>query len=220
MSIAFHVIATGSTGNAVVLNDFILIDCGVSYKALEPYVQKLKLVLLTHIHGDHFRASTIRTLAANRPKLRFAGCRWMVRPLVLAGVRPENIDVLEVGTLYAYGLCNVIPVMLYHDVQNCGYKIHIGGKKAIYATDTGNLDGISARNYDLYLLEANYGEQEIKDRIAAKKEAGEYIYEKRVLRFHLSKDACDNFIYKNIGPNGQYVYLHGHERTNDEGQDS
>lgn len=210
MGVPFQVIATGSTGNAVIVNDFVLIDCGVSYKALEPYVRKLRLVLLTHIHGDHFRIPTIRNLAANRPKLRFAAPRWLTRPLVLAGVKPENIDILEAGTMYAYGLCNVIPVMLYHDVPNCGYKIHFGGKKVFYATDTGNLNGITAKHYDLYLIEANYGQNEIQARIDEKKESGEYIYERRVLEYHLSKEDCDNFIYKNIGPNSEYVYLHEH----------
>lgn len=33
----FDVIATGSNGNAVVLNKNILIDCGVSWKAIKPY---------------------------------------------------------------------------------------------------------------------------------------------------------------------------------------
>ena len=219
MGVPFQVISTGSAGNAVVVNDFVLIDCGVPYKALEPYVQKLKLVLLTHIHGDHFRIPTIRNLAASRPKLRFAACRWLTRPLALAGVKPENIDVLEPGTMYAYGLCNVIPVALSHDVPNCGYKLHFGGRKVFYATDTGNLNGITARNYDLYLVEANYSEPEIKARIEAKKEAGEFVYEYRVLRFHLSKEACENFVYKNIGPGGEYVFLHGHEEAPDESED-
>ena len=50
----FDEIATGSTGNAVVINDSILIDCGVPFKALEPVMKELKLVLLTQVHGDHF----------------------------------------------------------------------------------------------------------------------------------------------------------------------
>ena len=47
----FEVVATGSKGNAVIINDEILIDCGVAFKKIEPYVKKLKLVLLTHVHS-------------------------------------------------------------------------------------------------------------------------------------------------------------------------
>ena len=59
----FKMISTGSKGNAVILNDEILIDCGVPYKAIKPYVKGLKLVLLTHQHSDHFKPETIRKLA-------------------------------------------------------------------------------------------------------------------------------------------------------------
>ena len=45
------VISTGSKGNAVLLNDEILIDCGVPFRELEPYCKGLRLVLLTHVHG-------------------------------------------------------------------------------------------------------------------------------------------------------------------------
>ncbi len=47
----YEVVATGSTGNAVILNDQILIDIGVPFKKIEPYMKNLKLVLLTHIHS-------------------------------------------------------------------------------------------------------------------------------------------------------------------------
>jgi len=45
-----EVVQTGSKGNAVLV-DNILIDCGVSFKKLSPYVRRLKLVLLTHVHS-------------------------------------------------------------------------------------------------------------------------------------------------------------------------
>lgn len=50
----YNIISTGSKGNAVVINDRILIDIGVPFKALEPVKKDLRLVLLTHQHSDHF----------------------------------------------------------------------------------------------------------------------------------------------------------------------
>ena len=47
-------------------------------------------------------------------------------------------------------------------------------------------------------------------RLSEKKANGEVVYERRVLGTHLSKAKCDDFIYQNIGPTGEYVYLHGH----------
>lgn len=210
MSVPYHVISTGSKGNAVVINDFILVDCGVPYKTIKPFTPKLKLVLLTHIHSDHFRPSTLRTLARERPTLRFACCSWLASDLVAAGVPAKNIDILEIGVMYGYGICNVIPVALVHNVPNCGYKIHFPIGKVFYATDTNNLNGISARNYDLYMVEANHEEETILKKITDKKAAGEYAYEVHAMRNHLSKEKCDDFIYRNIGPGGEYVYLHCH----------
>ena len=131
--VKYNIISTGSDGNATILEDFVLVDCGVPYKALEPYVPKLKLVLLTHIHSDHFQKRTIKRLASERPTLRFGCCRWLVPPLIAAGVPERQIDVLTPRTLYGYGLCNVIPVMLAHNVPNCGYKVHFPSGKVIYA---------------------------------------------------------------------------------------
>lgn len=218
MGIRYHIVSTGSKGNAVVINDIVLIDCGVPFKALEPFYRSLKLVLLTHIHGDHFNRSTIRRLARERPTLRFGCCRWLVEPLLSIGVSTSNIDVLDFGIMYGYGLFNVIPVPLVHDVPNCGYKIHFPSGKLFYATDTNSLNGITANHYDLYMIEANFEEDVIREKIAAKKAAGEYAYERRVLRTHLSKEKADDFIYRNIGPNSKYVYLHCH--VDEEGEEA
>lgn len=208
--IPFNIISTGSEGNATVISNSILIDCGVPFKSLSDYYKDLKLVLLTHIHTDHFNKTCIKKLSLERPTLRFGCCKWLVKDLIDCGVSKTNIDVFEFNTIYNYGICNVIPVSLVHDVPNCGYKIHFPYGKVIYATDTNNLNGITALNYDLYLIEANYEDEDIQKKITEKKIAGEYIYEKRVIRTHLSKAKCDDFIYRNIGSNGQYVYMHCH----------
>lgn len=212
--INFNIISTGSQGNAVVLNDIILIDCGVPFKALSEFYKDLKIVLLTHIHSDHFKKSTITRLAIERPTLRFACCEWLVHDLVLCGVEKRNIDVLEIGKIYDYKAFKVSPVKLYHDVPNCGYRLFFGKEKAFYATDTSKLDGITAKDYDLYMVEANHEEEEINNRISEKKANAEYAYEIRARKNHLSKEQCDAWIYENIG-NGEYVYLHQHqERKN------
>ena len=219
--IDYNIISTGSQGNAVIINDVILIDCGVPFKLLKPYYKALKIVLLTHIHSDHFNKTAIKNLARERPTLRFACCRWLVEALIQCGVAKTNIDVLEFDKMYGYGICNIIPIPLVHNVPNCGYKLHFkSGGKMIYATDTNNLNGITARNYDLYMIEANYEDEDINDKIRRKKENGEYAYEVQVLKNHLSKAKCDDFIYKNIGSNGTYIYMHCHKDGDSDDNDS
>ncbi len=208
--ISYTIISSGSSGNAVVINKHVLVDCGVSFTLLQQFYKDLKIVLLTHIHSDHFKKKTIKKLSQERPTLRFACGKWLVSAVVDCGVPKENIDVLDFDIMYNYGICNIIPIPLVHNVPNCGYKIHFPTGKVIYATDTNNLNGITARDYDLYLIEANYEDDEIQERLRAKKENGEYAYELSVLKNHLSRAKCDDFIYRNIGENGEYVYMHCH----------
>ena len=40
----YKIIATGSTGNAVVINNYMLIDCGVSLRSLSKVKKDLKIV--------------------------------------------------------------------------------------------------------------------------------------------------------------------------------
>ena len=69
----YNILATGSSGNAIIYLDTILVDVGVSQRKLSPFLDKLELVLLTHIHGDHFKESTILNIHKKRPTVRF-GC--------------------------------------------------------------------------------------------------------------------------------------------------
>ena len=214
-----NVIATGSSGNAVLLNDSVLIDCGVPFKALQPYLQGLRLVLLTHRHKDHFKSKTVKRLTQERPTLRFACCSWMVELLLKAGVPPRQIDVLDFESGVCYGSVIVEPFQLFHDVENCGWKIEINDERMLYATDTGSMEGVVARGYDLYMIEANHTQAEIADRIQRKLEAGEFVYEYRAAAGHLSKEKADAWLAENATPGkSKVVYLHGHVE-NSKGED-
>lgn len=207
----YNIISTGSQGNAVVVNNHILIDCGVNFKALKDVYKKLQIVLLTHIHTDHFKPQTIKRLAEERPTLRFGCCEWLVNDLVTAGVPKQSIDVLEIGKIYDYKAFKVSPIKLYHNVQNCGYRVFASGEKAIYATDTGHLQGITAKDYDLYMIEANYTDEDLQERINAKLEAGEYSYELNVASRHLSHEQASEWLMENMSAKSEYVFLHGHK---------
>jgi Cft2 family RNA processing exonuclease len=214
-NIRYDIIATGSQGNATVVEDIILIDCGVPYKALQGYQKALKLVLLTHVHADHFNGTTIKRLTRDRPTIRFACGNWLVPALLHIGVEKTQIDVLCYGKMYGYGICNVIPIQLTHNVPNCGWKLHFPHGKMIYATDTNNLSGITARHYDLFLVEANHIEAEIKEKIEQKRADGVYPYEVQASKNHLSKEKADEFIYSNVGKKSTYVYMHCHQEKPD-----
>lgn len=203
----YKVINTGSDGNATVLNRTVLIDCGVTFKKLKPYIKELQLVLLTHVHQDHFNKRTIKLLAEERPKLRFGCCEWLVQELFDLGISKKRIDVYKISEKYTYtDTLSVQPIKLYHDVPQCGYRVLIDGYKCIYCTDTNTLDGIKAQNYDFYFIEGNYeNEQELHER------AYNDVYESRVKSTHLSKEYATNWLLENMGTNSVYVWMHEHK---------
>lgn len=87
----------------------------------------------------------------------------------------------------------------------------MNAEKAIYMTDTVTLEGITAKNYDLYLVEANYITEELEERIRSKEAAGEYVYEYRVKNVHLSKEKCDEWLLENVGEKSEAIYIHQHK---------
>ncbi|MBR8535439.1 MBL fold metallo-hydrolase [Carboxylicivirga sediminis] len=200
----YQVLSTGSEGNAVIYHGFIMVDCGVPFSIVKPVIQDIQVVLLTHTHGDHFKLSTIKKLAYERPTIRFACGEWMVKHL--NDIR--NIDVLLPGKIYNYGLFRLSPVVLYHDVPNYGYRIYYKNHKIFHATDSAHLEGITALEYDLYAIEHNYDEETVFENIAKLKAKGQFAHQEGSINSHLSEQQAQDFILRNKGDNYQVLRLH------------
>lgn len=226
--IDLNIISTGSTGNAVFLDGQVLIDCGVPYSKLAEagVVDSIRYVFLTHQHKDHLNVATLHKLISNRPTVKIIYPNYLCKPLYDfcshsydCSFLYRNSFITTPNKWYKIGNILISCVPLHHDVPNVGWKLHFllpqGIYKVIYATDTVNLDSVTAKDYDLYLIEANYTKSEIIERIKEKRAVGQYVYEERVMRTHLSKEKCDEFIFSNISSNGRYVYLHGHDKSKD-----
>lgn len=104
----------------------------------------------------------------------------------------------------------IFPVDLVHDVPNCGWHIWTENERLFYATDTSTLDHITAKDYDLYLIEANHTRAEIEARIADKQSRGEFAYETRAAQNHLSQEQAMEWLARNAGLKSRYVFLHQH----------
>ena len=200
-----QVISSGSEGNAVIYNNAIMVDCGVSLKALEAVKRSLKIVLLTHKHSDHLKLRTLQRLQAERPTLRVACGDFLLEELPCI----KNIDVLQVGKIYDYGAFKVSPVKLYHDVPNFGWRIFLpNGQKIFHATDTVHLEGITAKGYDLYAIEHNYCEEYIQEAIEEARANGEYTHAYGNINTHLSIQQARAFIDKNRKESSEVLELH------------
>ena len=200
-----QVISSGSEGNAVIYNNAIMVDCGVSFKALQEVKRSLKIVLLTHKHSDHLKIRTLQRLQAERPTLRVACGDFLLEELPCI----KNIDVLQVGKIYDYGAFKVSPVKLYHDVPNFGWRIFLpNGQKIFHATDTVHLEGITAKGYDLYAIEHNYCEEYIQQAIEEARANGEYTHAYGNINTHLSIQQARAFIEANRKESSEVLELH------------
>lgn len=213
----FDIIQSGSSGNCLILNDILALDMGVTWKRVAPYAKKLQLVFCGHAHHDHAAPSTIRKLATERPTIRFCGGEWMAGVFMRSGVDLRQIDILKPGQSYNYGAFQIESFPLVHDVENFGLKIWMCGERALYAVDTGTMESVEFPDADYYFLEANHTRAEIDARITEKQSRGEFAYETRAARNHLSQEQALEWLSRNAGLNSRYIFLHQHKETTDDG---
>lgn len=206
----YKILKTGSSGNAVLLENGLLLDCGVPFKLIEPHLKKIKAVFVSHEHKDHMNISTLKRIHELRPTVRFLAGFWLKRYLDMSGIKKSNIDYLSPNKTYDYNLFKIIPFILIHDVKNIGIKIldKKNKEKVLYAVDTKKIDHIRAVNYDLYLIEANYDEEKLEQNIKRDKENGLFSYGERVKETHLSIQQVSGWLLDNAGENSVYEFLH------------
>jgi L-ascorbate metabolism protein UlaG (beta-lactamase superfamily) len=199
----YKVLKTGSAGNAVIYHNSIMVDCGVTFAEVKPFLYDLQIILLTHEHKDHINRTTLKKLIFERPTLRVGVCDdWFDT------MQGRNIDRYKIGGGYDYGEFKISPIKLYHDVPNCGYRIFKGDHKIIHATDTAHLEGIEAKDYDLYAIEHNYNEDTVFESIRIAKASGQFSHQALAINSHLSEQQAKDFIYKNKGDKYSVLRLH------------
>lgn len=200
----YNIISSGSHGNCEIAFKSIMIDVGVPFLSIKPFIKDLQLVLLSHIHKDHFNTTTIHKLAYERPTLRFGCGSWMVP--YLTGIR--NVDVYEFGQWYNYGDFKIAIGKCYHDVENCFFRIEKNGYKIFRATDTFTLEGVTAQGYDLFCLEHNYDEERVQEIIIKLESEGKFAHQRGAINSHLSEQQAREFIFKNKGEHSKVLRLH------------
>ena len=199
-----RILGSGSAGNAVLYHNSILIDCGVPYSLIKPHIKGIQIVLLTHSHGDHINMVTLRKIVFERPTIRIGCCEWMEHYVS----EFKNVDIFKIGEINNYGPFKIAAVQLYHDVKNCGYRIFKESYKTIHCTDTAHLEGITAKNYDLFCIESNYNEDTVFETIARIERNGGFAHQRGSIQTHLSEQQCNKFFYENKKEDSKLIRLH------------
>lgn len=194
----YKIIGSSSAGNCIIFDDELLIDVGVPYshikKAIEP--QKIKYVLLTHIHSDHFNPTTIRKMFVNTNCMFVCG-KWLYHEILKIRVPKARVIVVDIGQLCNLDSWSISPILAYHDVPNCGYRLMKNRHKHIHITDTSSLDGVSALDYDSATIECNHHLPRALEMIHEAKERGDFCHLRGAINSHLSIDKAMNFIAEN-----------------------
>ena len=130
----FHIIASGSKGNATLIvsnKTVLLIDMGITLTRLEEGLKEVNLTknditgaLFTHNHTDHI--SGIKFLS---PKIMFG----------LEGTLPSSLsNVVYLNKPFKIGNFEITPIETSHDATNpCAYLIKDKDSSLFYMTDTG-----------------------------------------------------------------------------------
>lgn len=206
-----YVIKSGSQGNCVLINGKIAIDMGVSFSQIRPFMDNIQLVLLTHTHSDHFRRATLTQLHFQHPSIKFVCAPFMAEELASA-VSQRNIILLEPGELLGINDAFIECFSLIHDVPNVGYIVEHRGETALYATDTQRIP-IDAPGLDMYLVENNYYEEEIRSRLQRKLDGGQFSHETRAFACHMSNETVCAWLHANADPaKSRVIFLHRHHQ--------
>ena len=197
----YEIIASGSDGNCVILDDNIMIDCGIKAKDFAKVdISKIKYVFITHSHSDHIKKSNIKKLLSRTIYVNKDTFDKYSDILCLG----KKVVILDVNEVYKIGRFNMIPFEVYHDVQCHGFFFFFQEISILYSTDLAFSKDLPNLTYDYIFLEANYDVYKIIKASENKK------YKNRVkANFrHLSKQDSLKYVACHLKKDGKYEPLH------------
>lgn len=161
-----HVLASGSTGNAVYINmdgRQFLVDAGISARRIEKglkeigsHPSELDAVFVTHEHTDHISGLPVLLKRFGIPAYSRAAT-W--QHISFTGDLPAGCVRLLNGGL-AFGSVQVASFDILHDAADpCGFTFSCQDKKLAYATDLGIFTSTVVQalaGADAIILESNH----------------------------------------------------------------
>ena len=164
-------IASGSSGNCIYIGDentHILVDAGISKKAIEAGLSHLELagsdlngIFITHEHSDHVKGLGVM---ARKYAIPMYGTRKTIEAVKqmssLGKIDQELFHEVEADEEFQLNTLTLKPFHISHDgADPVAYRVYSGQKSAAVATDLGTYDDYTINNLkdlDVILLEANH----------------------------------------------------------------
>ncbi len=227
--LSVHPLYSSSSGNMFHIassSTNILIDVGVSYKAINEGLKSIGLTLddidaifITHEHTDHIKGLPLLCRKNNIPVYAVDQTAIYLRKMLEEKNIEANIISLNYNDTLPIGNMEIIPFETSHDaVMPCGYEIRdLDNSSLTFATDLGYVSNDvfeHLKDSNFTILESNYDE--------AMLEFGKYPFlTKRRIKGqmgHLSNDACGQTIAK-LAILGKTDFLIAHMSENNNNLD-
>lgn len=199
----YHVIATGSRGNAVRIGH-IMIDCGIPFSRMKEDLYLCDTLLITHTHSDHINKKTLLRIMEEFPRISIYGNYDVAYQYHVNHIVGSKAFELKDGT-------RVTPIEGVHNVPVTYYVIQKDDVNILYATDTCKVENPLGIKFDYFFLESNYDEQKLRLSANRYKRKG-YDPTESSLR-HLSTKQCKTFYFINRrNKDSKLIELHMSER--------
>lgn len=224
-----HPLYSSSSGNMfhIACSDTnILIDIGVSYKAIRDGLKSINLsledidaIIITHEHTDHIKGLPLLCRKNNIPIYTCSGTAKVIKELLdEKNIDSSNIISIDYNMPFKIKNIEIKAFETSHDAaMPCGFVLKADGSSISYATDLGFISQDVLDNLDLgdyIVLESNYDETMM--------DFGKYPFTlKRRIKSdkgHLSNDACGQAIM-NLVKNGHTDFLLAHLSENNNTQE-
>lgn len=202
----YHVIASGSSGNAVRIEN-IMIDCGIPFKRMKDDLYKVDTLLITHGHSDHLKKTTYKAIREQFPRVHTyanSDVAYRVDIDTVIGTAPVTLKRRR----------KMIPFNGVHNVPVTGFILQLRGLNVLYMTDTAKVilpEFCKDLPLDYVFLESNYDEKKIAEMSKQYARKGYDPYNS-VYR-HLSTQECKKFYWTHRrSKNSVLVELHQSKR--------
>jgi len=194
----YEIIASGSKGNCVIVND-VMVDVGVPFNKIKDKLYDIKYLLLTHIHTDHIKPSTLKSVKQLFPRIKIIGNHEVYQKFGVNVICNAGFDVVTDDYTF-------LPFECEHDVLTYGYVWSFEAFEILYTTDTSSITNAPNKKYDYLFLESNHDEKKLEKASGQiKGNYNPYLSGKR----HLSTQDAKAFYYLNRrDKDSKWIELH------------
>lgn len=182
----------------------VMVDCGLPYSRIKEYLYDVDVLLITHRHTDHIKATTYKRIRKEFPSIK------VVANYEVAYLFDVDI-IINAGNPVSVGGHLFTAFEGEHDVLCYGYVWDDKDKILIYATDMHDYSTAPELAYDMFFLECNHDEHKLKAVKNARKKYGYDVYSAG--QRHCSTQRAYGFYYAHrSSKDAPMIELHQSER--------